>query len=247
VLLSDTIEYAETATTEELAPAEEVVTTPDVVDSSTLILQDPTPADPLPAGVEVGQLVKRPDMTAVYFIDQDNRRHAFPSALIYNSWYSDFSNIETISADLLASIPLGTNVTMRPGTNLIKIQSDPKVYAVEPYGVIRWVESEPIAKALYGDNWNIQIVDVSVAFFGNYQKGSSIGTASHPTGSVIQYAGSDSIYYIENGKKRMVSPSVFTEDLFQTRFVQTGISTSLVYESAADYPVLPAETLMYLR
>jgi hypothetical protein len=220
---------------------------PPVVPPSNLILHDPEPAQPLPSSVEIGQLVKRADISAVYFIDQDNRRHAFPNEATYFSWYTAFSDIQIISADTLASIPLGNNVTVRPGTNLIKIQSDPKVYAVEPYGVIRWVSSEQIANKLYGSTWNTKIVDVDVSFFVNYQVGANIESAVHPSGSVISYSGETATYYIENNAKRYLTPSVFSGDRFQDRFVIRNVGTDLIYTTGDNFSLLPIETLMTLR
>jgi hypothetical protein len=215
--------------------------------TGNLVLHDPTPAPPLPPNVEIGTLVKRADMSSVYFIDQDNRRHAFPNGTVYLSWFTDFSNVKTISAETLAQIPLGTNVFVRPGTYLVKIQSDPKVYAVEPYGVLRWVSTEAIANSLYGPDWNKKIIDVDPTFFMNYQVGSDITTATHPTGSVIQYAGTTALYYIDNGASRLIAPGIFGQDLFQNKFVLSNISSSISYSAGADFPVLPIETLMTLR
>ena len=70
------------------------------------------------------------------------KRYVFPNEATYKSWYSDFSGVVTISADELASYPLAANVVVRPGTKLVKITTDPKVYAVEANGVLRWVQTE---------------------------------------------------------------------------------------------------------
>lgn len=61
---------------------------------------------------------------------------------------------------------------------MLKINSDPKVYAVASGGTLRAIDSEAVAKELYGNNWNKQIDDVSDGFFSNYQKGSKIEFAS---------------------------------------------------------------------
>jgi len=228
-----------TAPTEPTAPAETLPT--------ELILHDPEPAGPLPSGVAVGQLVKRPDMDAVYFIDQDNRRHAFPNEATFFSWYTDFSDVQTISAETLAAIPLGSNVTMRAGTQLLKITSDPKVYAVEPYGVIRWVQTEDIAKALYGADWASKVVDVDVSFFINYQVGSAIGDLTHPTGSLMSYLGETAIYYIDNAVRQLVSSEVFVNNLFQNRFVNRDIDQDITYSAGPDLQILPIEDLMMLK
>ena len=135
---------------------------------------------------------------------------------------------------------------MRPGTWMIKIQTDPKVYAVEPYGVIRWVSSEEIANALYGPDWNQKIVDVDVTFFINYQQGSAITTPMHATGTLISYEGSTSVYYIDEGYKRYVSTEVFNNNYFQSQFVQTGISTDIGYPDGDAFPSMTMDELMML-
>lgn len=136
--------------------------------------------------VQVNTLLKLPDDgnpmtqedTAVYFVGADGKRHAFPNAKIYFTWYSDFRNIAVISAQHLATIPLGSNVRYKPGIRMIKFATDPKVYAVSRAGVLRWVKTEELATALYGAEWNKRIDDLSDAFFTNYSFGADIVQAS---------------------------------------------------------------------
>jgi len=92
----------------------------------------------LPASDSV--LVKAPSSSSVYYISGDNR-YVFPNDQTYKSWYSDYSTITNVTDEQLASLTLVGNVTYRPGTRLVKIQSDPKVYAVDKGGVLRWVNS----------------------------------------------------------------------------------------------------------
>ena len=61
---------------------------------------------------------------------------------------------------------------------MVKFTTDPKVYAVDANGVLRWVKTEAAAKALYGDNWNTFIDDMSDAFFGSYSFGKDVETAA---------------------------------------------------------------------
>jgi hypothetical protein len=65
-------------------------------------------------------------------------------------------------------------VTYRPGVRMVKIQSDPSIYAVSKGGVLRHVDSEAVAMALYGPDWNRKIDDISEAFFVNYHLGAPI-------------------------------------------------------------------------
>lgn len=121
------------------------------------------------------QLIKGESSQAVYYL-YEGKRYAFPNEQIFFSWYGDFSNIGILSEGQLASIPLGGNVTYRPGTRMVKITTDPRVYAVSENAVLRWVTSEAVARALYGENWARAIDDVPDALFVNYQIGDPIQT-----------------------------------------------------------------------
>ncbi len=119
---------------------------------------------------ETGALVKSDANTAVYYV-YGGRRYAFPNERVFFSWYTDFSNVSTISSGQLATIPLSGNVTYRPGRRLVKITTDPKVYAVSTGGVLRWITSETVANALYGGAWASFVDDVPDTFFTNYRIG----------------------------------------------------------------------------
>jgi hypothetical protein len=115
-----------------------------------------------------GSLVKASG-PAVYYFSENATRYAFPDLSTYNSWYPDFSAVQTITDSELAQIPFGGLVTIRPGSRMVKIQTDPRVYAVARGGVLRWVQTEELARALYGDAWNRNVSDVPDAFFTNYR------------------------------------------------------------------------------
>jgi hypothetical protein len=119
-------------------------------------------------------LIKGTSTTTVYYCGHDGKRYFFPSDRVFFSWYDSFNNVEVITDTELASIPLGGNVTFRPGTRLIKIQSDPKVYAIDSYGVLRWVPTASKAVEHFGENWESLLEDVDVAFFTNYELGETV-------------------------------------------------------------------------
>lgn len=132
------------------------------------------PLNPGFVGCVTGSLIKTADSKAVYYCGADGKRYVFPNDKTYYTWYANFSNIVTIPNDQLASLQLGGNVTYRPGVKMIKIQSDPRVYAVDRGGTLRWVQTTEIAAGMYGKNWASQVEDVSDAFFVNYKIGDPI-------------------------------------------------------------------------
>jgi hypothetical protein len=123
--------------------------------------------------INSGDLIKA-STTAVYYFASDGKRYVFPTQDIYSSWYSDFKNVKTLTDNQLASIPIGGNVTYKPGAKLVKITSDPKVYAIDLGGTLRWLSAESVARSLYGSTWASKIVDVSSTSFLDYKMGNDI-------------------------------------------------------------------------
>ncbi len=185
------------------------------------------------AGLVAGDLLKSPMSTTVYYYGSDNKRHIFPNEKTYKTWYPDWSNVRSVTAAELQAIPLGKNVTVRPGTVLVKIDTDSKVYAVEPNGLLRWIPTEVRIKTLYGADWAKKIIDVPLAFWGDYSFGSDISTDAHPTGALVQYSGTTEIYYIQGAEKRKITTAGFAANNFRSEYV-FAIPTTLYYAPGAD-------------
>ncbi len=125
--------------------------------------------------------VIRGAMDALYWYAADGRRFVFPNLNTFRTWYSGDAPcpvIYVIPDEVLASVPIAGNVTYRPGTRLLKIISDPTVYAVAHGGVLRRFASESVPVALFGTSWTRLLDDVPDAFFGNYRAGADIRTAA---------------------------------------------------------------------
>ncbi len=120
-----------------------------------------------------GDLIKASGPT-VYYFAPNGKRFVFPNDKTYFTWYTDFSSVKRISDGALSQIPLGGNVTYRPGYKMVKITTDPKVYAVDQNGVLRWVKTQQLAESLYGLAWKNRIDDVPDSFFVNYRVGNPI-------------------------------------------------------------------------
>lgn len=175
---------------------------------------------------EAGDLIKMDGLSSVYYYADNGKRYVFPDENTYFSWYSDFSGVVTIPQSELESIPIGGNVTMRPGTNLVKITTDPKVYAVEDGGKLVHVADEDTASSLYGEDWADRVVDVPDSFFVNYtQTDEEVSGADYPQGSLVNVDGE--VYYItEDGARSIDDEAAFEANRFQWRNVN---------EAPADY------------
>jgi S1-C subfamily serine protease len=120
---------------------------------------------------EANTLIKGKSSAAVYYCGSDGKRYVFPNQQTYMTWYANFDGVKAITDEALAKISIGGAVTYRPGTRMIKITSDPKVYAVSSNGELRPIASEEVAIRLYGPSWNKMIDDVSDAYFITYRVG----------------------------------------------------------------------------
>lgn len=115
---------------------------------------------------------------AVYFVGRDGKRHAFSNEKVFFTWYTNFGGVIDLSASELAAIPLGVNVTYKPGVRLVKFPTANQVYIVVRGGYLRAVKSEAIAIALYGADWNKKVDDISEAFYSNYKFGADVNAAA---------------------------------------------------------------------
>lgn len=128
--------------------------------------------------VAAGSIIRGDSFPSVFYLGADGLRYVFPNEKTYFTWYSGFGNVQNIGDEALGKIQIGNNVTYKPGTRLVKINTDPKTYAVEETGVLRWIETEDIAAALYGGDWNKKVDDIPDAFFANYTIGQPIDNAA---------------------------------------------------------------------
>lgn len=159
-------------------PAQASADSPSINVDKGLDDMDP-PANPLCVS---GSLIKLPSDnnpdtaidSTVYYCGNNGKRYVFPNMNTFYTWFSDFSSVVIVDAATLAQIPLGGNVTYKPGSRMIKLTTDPKVYAVDNGGVLRHVTSEAVAVQLYGDNWASFVDDVSDAFLADYTYGDPI-------------------------------------------------------------------------
>lgn len=184
-----------------------------------------------------GDLIRTESSSAVYYLGSDNKKHTFTSDKLFFTWYKDFSSVKVISQSEMLSYDLGANVVMRPGTKLVQFVeiksdgtfnvADPKVYAVSTSGAISHIDSAATAVAMFGANWEKNIVAIPNYLFTNYTVAGQLTSSSkHPTGSLIKTADSSTIYYVDGSSIRPVSSSAFDANGFNSMYVLTVSSIS---------------------
>jgi hypothetical protein len=175
------------------------------------------PASATVVGINSGDLIKLKndndsktiEDSVVYYLDKDWKRHPFPNSRVFNTWHRDFLQVKEVSKEDMAQFRMGSSILVRPGTRLVKIPSIPKVYAVEPGGILRWIETEAVAKALYGDNWSKLVDDVQESYFVGYKEGAPLVAPLLPTGTFVRRTSDNALYVIDGLAKRTVPQSAY--------------------------------------
>lgn len=129
------------------------------------------------ASPNLGDLIKSASQPDVYYYGMNGKRYVFPNEKTFFSWYASFDT-KTLTDEELATIPVGGAVTYKPGNRMIKITTDPKVFAVAQGGVLRWVKTEALAAELYGADWAAKVHDLPDEYFATYKIGAEINNAS---------------------------------------------------------------------
>lgn len=121
-----------------------------------------------------GNVLVGPKVPTKFYLARDGKRYVFPDETnTYESWKSVLPPIKTITQDELESYPLGGNVWYRPGTRLIRIQSDARIFAVAHGGVLRAI-NEGTAVMVFGKDWETKLDTLQDHYFTNYNPGEPI-------------------------------------------------------------------------
>lgn len=166
-------------------------------------------------------LIKMAGLSTVYYL-KDGKRYVFPNQKTFLTWYRDFSSVITVSQSELESYPLGGNVTYRPGVKLVKITTDPKVYAVDNNRTLRSIVSEANAISLWGSNWASKVEDVPDSFFTNYIVGAPLTAGMYGAGQLAMHSGNPDVYYFNGSQwQKFGSEVAFTGNRFSFMHVAT--------------------------
>lgn len=176
-----------------------------------------------------GDLVKVPFETAIYYVDEDGMKHLFPTEPIFWTWFGGGwrnQKIIKISPSELEKLPTGDNIMSRPGTSLIQFDDDERVFAVTTDGAICQVIEN------YGYKWPDRIIIIQSAFKKDYfnQPDCIINNNTQlPDATIIQYYGSKELYYLQNGKKRLITDRGFKANGFKFSAIVRDVNPLMAY------------------
>jgi hypothetical protein len=173
-----------------------------------------------------GTLIKGSGSSVYWYVG--GKRYVFPHETIYKSWFADFSKVVTIPDSQMSTIPLGGNVQMRGGTWLMKIQSDPRVYVVEPGGLLRGITSEAQAQALFGAAWSKQVRDIDVSFFTDYKIGADLADGEYPDGYFARTP--------ETGKLWYLTSNTFRQEVSESALKLNSIDAAHIHDVNSGIP-----------
>ena len=142
--------------------------------------------------IAVGEFIKSPSYAAVYYVSAEGERKVFMDANAYFTWSDSFGDIIEVTDATLPTLTLVGVMLPQPGVVLMKITSDPSVYAIEenpddedkPFR--RKINSEDIAEAMYGSDWADYVIDIDATFISRFTSGDKITEAEDVDTSIMK-------------------------------------------------------------
>lgn len=132
--------------------------------------------------VEAGDFIKSDSYSTVYYVTADCGRRVFMDEQTYFTWQDDYDSLVNVTDATLSALSLDGIMLPKAGVVLVKIQSDPKVYALAAGSTyvpkLQWVTSEEVAKDLFGSDWADYVIDIEPTFFSKFGEGDDIEEAA---------------------------------------------------------------------
>lgn len=134
------------------------------------------PVLPVDPPKDAGAILVGPKVATKFYLSSNGKRYVFPDETkTFETWKSVLPAEKKVSQEELEAYPLGGNVWYRPGTRLIKIESDPRIYAVARGGVLREI-NEGNAEIIFGSDWRSLVDTLQDYYFTNYIVGNPINS-----------------------------------------------------------------------
>ena len=124
-----------------------------------------------------GQFIRSSSFNSIYFVDEDGKRRPFWDTNAFFSYADSFDEVSWVTDATLSTLEMGDPMLPQPGSVLVKIQSDPKVYAIDEGNVLRWVPDEDTANNVYGLSWADYVIDLDASTFARFSIGNNMATS----------------------------------------------------------------------
>lgn len=122
-----------------------------------------------------GTLIQEAGQPAIFYVAEDGQRHRFPNQATYQTWYRDWRRLKIVPSEQLSALPLAKeSITVHPGSALVKFAEAPEIYAVSNGAVLRLLQRDEAAKAIYGYQWRDRIVILPETLRSDYTLGAPI-------------------------------------------------------------------------
>jgi hypothetical protein len=151
----------------------------------------------LPAAHPEARFLVKGSNAFVYYYSPDGKRYVFTNKDVIMSWFTSFdggqlgdlvnvcNTVNELSDVELSSIPIGGNVTIRPGSYILTPAASSEMSKFETWyfvvsrgKVLRRILSGSVLDQLYPGGWKARVVTLPDAFFPNYTIGPDIVSAS---------------------------------------------------------------------
>jgi len=136
--------------------------------------------------VSAGQFIRSSSFADIYYVDENLVRHPFWNATIFFTYADSWNEVIWVTDATLPTMTLGSPMLPKEDVVLVKIQSDPKVYAVDSNNTLRWVPDETTALTLYGTGWANYVIDLEATIFAKYSTGVNMTQHESIDGSVMK-------------------------------------------------------------
>ncbi len=183
-------------------------------------------------------LLKSETGSHVYFIDASKTRRRITEPQIFVSWFDSFLPLQEVSTLEATSVPLGDLLPPRPGTWLVKLPEDQKIYAVEPGFILRWISNEDQIQKLFGQEWSTRVIDIDQSILATMGVGTPLEDGVYPDGYVI--TDTKRTCYIDKGACRELSKNGIGANHLQENFFVT-VSTEVIQELLDLEPLITRE------
>ena len=130
--------------------------------------------------IAAGDFVRSPSFSTVYYITPDFQRRPFLNTPTFLT-HTTFDQIKLVTDATLPLLPLASPMLPKHGVVLVKIESDPHTYAVDPPGadgkpILRYIPSESEAIRVFGLTWADYVLDVPVTAWRLFAVGPDLGS-----------------------------------------------------------------------